>query len=103
MTLLGEANWYLPRALEWLPRAMRPGGVAVTIAYHSGEDRKIKQAWRAPVAEISRRRPPSSDERLPEGPWEELTRRVVTPSAAEVERNPRARSARLRAFRRKAA
>ncbi len=91
----------LDAALEWLPRAMRPGGVVVTLAYHSGEDRRIKRALRGPdVTRRARRLPQDTGARPPEGPWDELTRRVVTPSDAEKERNPRARSARLRAFRR---
>jgi len=89
----------LEAALAWLPGVMDDGGVAVTLAYHSGEDRRVKQALRGPVRAVSRRLPPAA-EGMP-GPWEELTRRVVTPSEEEIRRNPRARSARLRAFRRK--
>jgi 16S rRNA (cytosine1402-N4)-methyltransferase len=89
-------------ALGWLPGAMRPGGVVVTIAYHSGEDRLIKQALREPKASgRAARLPYLPGMRPPEGPWATLTTRVVTPSTAESRRNPRARSARLRAFRRK--
>jgi 16S rRNA (cytosine1402-N4)-methyltransferase len=96
----GEAE-DLESILEWLPRAMRPGGVVVTLAYHSGEDRRIKQALRGPArAGTPRRLPVRSEERPPEGPWQELTRKVVTPSHDEKAANPRARSARLRAFRR---
>jgi 16S rRNA (cytosine1402-N4)-methyltransferase len=96
----GEAE-DLEAALKWLPEAMDPGGVVVTLAYHSGEDRKIKQALRGPAgSRFARRLPEIPGARPPERPWEELTRRVVTPSPAERERNPRARSARLRAFRR---
>jgi 16S rRNA (cytosine1402-N4)-methyltransferase len=97
----GEAE-DLDAVLQWLPDAVRPGGVVVTLAYHSGEDRRVKRAvrgrpWMAPA-----RRPPAvSEERPPEGPWDELTRRVVTPTHEEEARNPRARSARLRAFRRR--
>ena len=89
----------LEAALAWLPEAMAESGVVVTIAYHSGEDRRVKQALRGPARVASRRLPPA-EAGLP-GPWEELTRRVVTSSDDEVRRNPRARSARLRAFRRK--
>ncbi len=92
----------LEAALEWLPGAMGPGGVVVTLAYHSGEDRRIKRALRgAHPPGPTRRLPEITGERPPEGPWEELARRVVTPSPAEKARNPRSRSARLRAFRRK--
>jgi len=93
----GEAE-DLEAALEWLPRAVRAGGVVVTIAYHSGEDRRVKNALRGERSVVSRRRPPAS---VAESPWEPLHRGVVTPSQEEVGRNPRARSARLRAFRRK--
>ena len=92
----------LEAALAWLPDAIRPGGVVVTLAYHSGEDRSIKQTLRgARMTRPMRRLPDRPGLRPPEGPWDELTRRVVTPSNAEKDRNPRARSARLRAFRRK--
>jgi 16S rRNA (cytosine1402-N4)-methyltransferase len=94
----------LESVLAWLPGAVRPGGVVVTLAYHSGEDRRIKQSLRGPRPEMSvRRQPWKPDPGLPERPWEILTRKVVTPSSEEVAANPRARSARLRAFRRKSA
>jgi 16S rRNA (cytosine1402-N4)-methyltransferase len=91
----------LEAALKWLPAAMRPGGVVVSLAYQSGEDRRIKRALRGSTSPRSvHRLPEIPGGRPPERPWEELTRRVVTPSQAETARNPRARSARLRAFRR---
>ena len=90
----------LEGALVWLPEAMADGGVVVTLAYHSGEDRRVKQALRGNPRPVSRRLPPSADEQL-NGPWEELTRRVVVAAQDEQDSNPRARSARLRAFRRK--
>jgi 16S rRNA (cytosine1402-N4)-methyltransferase len=91
----------LDAALAWLPEAIRPGGVVVTLAYHSGEDRRIKHMLRGtPEARSVRRLPRALEARAPERPWHELTRRVVTPSDEETARNPRARSARLRAFRR---
>ena len=97
----GEAD-DLDAMLQWLPEAMEDDGVVVTLAYHSGEDRRIKQAVRGPAPTASARRLPQHlEERPPEGPWEMVTRRVVVPSSDEVHRNPRARSARLRCFRRK--
>jgi 16S rRNA (cytosine1402-N4)-methyltransferase len=90
----------LEAGLDWLPGAMEDGAVVVTLAYHSGEDRRVKQALRGARPTVSRRVPAAA---TPEaaGPWQELTRRVVTPSEQEIRDNPRARSARLRAFRRK--
>lgn len=92
----------LEAALAWLPEVVRPGGVVVTLAYHSGEDRRIKHSLRGPRRVTPGRRVRAMIEHPgpPEGPWEELTRKVVTPSPEECQRNPRARSARLRAFRR---
>ena len=82
--------------------ALKGGAVLVVIAYHSLEDRTVKNAFR----EWSR-----SCVCPPEVPLcgcrgrplgETLTRKVLRPSEEEVERNPRARSARLRAWRRAA-
>jgi 16S rRNA (cytosine1402-N4)-methyltransferase len=89
----------LESALEWLPEAMADGGVVVTLAYHSGEDRRVKQALRGAPVRTSRRLPPAEPEAP--SPWEELSRKVVVPAETEQQMNPRARSARLRAFRRK--
>jgi len=91
----------LSAALEWLPDMMRPGGVVVTLAYRSGEDRRIKQAVRGGSKGTPRRVHRLMSQPPAEAPWQELTRSVVTPSAEEQAANPRARSARLRAFRRK--
>jgi 16S rRNA (cytosine1402-N4)-methyltransferase len=87
---------FLSEAYRWL----RPGGRLVVLAYHSLEDRLVKQAFRVwarsclcprsvPVCRCG---------------WSKkvtmLTARPLRPTAAEVERNPRARSARLRAVER---
>ena len=88
----------LESALAWLPGAMADGGVVVTLSYHSGEDRRVKRALRGEPRAGSRRLPAPAAE---PSPWEELTKKVVVPSELEQRTNPRARSARLRAFRRK--
>lgn len=81
---------------------MKAGGVMVVIAYHSLEDRVVKNAFR----EWSRACicPPELPACVCRGEalGETLTRKVVRPTDDEVERNPRARSARLRAWRRAA-
>lgn len=81
---------------------MKAGGVIVVIAYHSLEDRTVKNAFR----EWSRACvcPPELPACVCRGEplGETLTRKVVRPTDEEVQRNPRARSARLRAWRRAA-
>jgi 16S rRNA (cytosine1402-N4)-methyltransferase len=83
-----EVNRELEELAASLPRAVQllaPGGRLAAIAYHSLEDRILKRFL-------------AQDERL-----EPLFRKPVRPSAAEARRNPRARSAKLRAAERKAA
>lgn len=92
----------LESGLPAIREALRGGAVIVVIAYHSLEDRLVKQAFR------SWSRSCVCPPELPacvcraRSLGETLTRRVVRPSDDEVERNPRARSARLRAWRRAA-
>jgi len=76
---------------------LRPGGRLVVIAFHSLEDRIVKQTFRAEAQGC--RCPPGTPvcicghrPRL-----RILTPHPIFPSAAEVARNPRSRSARLRA------
>ncbi|RMF24582.1 MAG: 16S rRNA (cytosine(1402)-N(4))-methyltransferase RsmH [Deltaproteobacteria bacterium] len=89
---LGQLERFLARGWSLL----RPGGRLAILSYHSLEDRLVKRAfaeWAAdcvcppeqPVCTCSKR----AEVRL-------VTRRKRKPSPAEVERNPRARSAGLR-------
>jgi 16S rRNA (cytosine1402-N4)-methyltransferase len=77
--------------------ALRPGGRLVVIAYHSLEDRCVKQRFRE--AERGCRCPPRTPVCVCGGVKQlrVLTRRPVKPDEAEIRANPRARSARLRA------
>jgi 16S rRNA (cytosine1402-N4)-methyltransferase len=92
----------LEAGLPAIRDVMKAGGVMVVIAYHSLEDRAVKNAFRewSRSCVCAPEVPLCSCRGRPLG--ETLTRKVLRPSQAEVDRNPRARSARLRAWRRAA-
>ena len=83
-----------------LPMLLKVGGRAAVISFHSLEDRRVKQAFRALEGRCTC--PP----KLPQcvcgagGNFQNLTKKAVTASDDEVAANPRARSARLRAVQR---
>ena len=96
---LGE----LARGLDAAERLLRPGGRLAVVSFHSLEDRAVKDFLRdrsgsAPAG--SRHLPPVQRPRAPS--FGKLPK-AVRPSAAETARNPRARSATLRAAVRTAA
>jgi len=95
---LGE----LERALPALRDALEPEGVLVVLSYHSLEDRLVKESFRewsrgcicppeAPVC-TCRGRPLGTT----------LTKKPIEASEAEIAMNPRARSAKLRAWKKAA-
>ena len=63
-------------------QVLRPGGRLVMISFHSLEDRIVKDAMR---------------EGAKLGQYKLLTKKPVTPGEEEIDRNPRSRSAKLRA------
>ena len=73
----------LKALLEAAPRVLKPGGRVVVISFHSLEDRIVKDAFRE--AQIKYKY------------FRVLTKKPVTASEEEQDRNPRARSAKLRA------
>lgn len=79
---LANIEQVLPQALQ----VVNQGGRIVTIGFHEGEDRQVKVAFRN---------------------WEEkgfgtiVTKKAIEPSEEEVQKNPRSRSAKLRAFEKK--
>ena len=77
---LGSLDAALPAGAELLA----PSGRFGVIAFHSLEDRLVKQAFR----------------RLSASGWRALTRKPVRPGPDEVHSNPRARSARFRVLER---
>ena len=69
--------------LEAAPQILKPGGRLVIISFHSLEDRIVKDAFRDGVKQ---------------GHYKALMKKPVTASDEEVDRNPRSRSAKLRAI-----
>jgi 16S rRNA (cytosine1402-N4)-methyltransferase len=72
----------LRELLKAAPQVLKPGGRIVIISFHSLEDRIVKDAFR---------------EGAKQGHYRLLTKKPVTAGEEEIERNPRARSAKMRA------
>jgi 16S rRNA (cytosine1402-N4)-methyltransferase len=89
----------LAAALPRLRDRLEPGGTFVAIAYHSGEDRLVKQAFRdwSQACICPPRQLQCTCRARPLG--RTLTKKAVSASTEEASRNPRSRSARLRAWR----
>jgi 16S rRNA (cytosine1402-N4)-methyltransferase len=68
--------------LQSAPRVLKPGGRLVIISFHSLEDRKVKDSLR---------------EGAKQGLYRLLTKKPATATEEEIDRNPRSRSAKLRA------
>jgi len=93
----------LQRALPRLRDRLAPRGILAVMSYHSGEDRMVKHAFRDWSRDcVCPPRQPMCTCGGANALGEVLTRRAVVADANEVARNPRARSAKLRAWRRAA-
>jgi 16S rRNA (cytosine1402-N4)-methyltransferase len=71
----------LQRLLDVAPALLKPGGVVAIVSFHSGEDRLVKQCFRA---------------NLRAGVYREIAEDPITATPDEAARNPRSRSAKLR-------
>ncbi|HXC26103.1 MAG TPA: 16S rRNA (cytosine(1402)-N(4))-methyltransferase RsmH [Gemmatimonadaceae bacterium] len=88
----------LARALPLLRDRLTAGGILAIIAYHSGEDRLVKQAMRdwSIACHCPPKQPMCTCEGIALGKL--LTRKAVKPAVTEATQNPRARSAKLRVW-----
>ncbi len=71
----------LERLLKYMPHVLKPGGIGAIISFHSGEDRRVKHAFR---------------EAHRAGIYSEISHEPLIADEAEERKNPRARSAKLR-------
>jgi len=83
----------LERALHAASRIVHPGGRLAVISYHSLEDRRVKRFMRSGNFEGTVRKDLYGN---PLTPWNPVDRSAIRPDDSEIDRNPRARSARLR-------
>lgn len=79
---------HLESALRDAAGVLAPGGRLCAISFHSLEDRIVKRTFRSLAGEAS-------------SPWTVLTKKPQLPTQEEVDRNPRARSAKLRVLERR--
>lgn len=90
----------LADGLNAAERALKPGGLLAVVTFHSLEDRIVKRFFQLASGhdpKANRYAPAKSDT---EARFDMVTRKAVAPDEAEVARNPRARSAKLRVGRR---
>lgn len=71
----------LDHLLRILPSILKPGGRAAIISFHSGEDRRVKQAFKQGIAL---------------GHYQQIAEEPIRPGFDEQKNNPRSRSAKLR-------
>ena len=87
----------LERVLEDALPLLSPQGRLIVLSYHSLEDRMVKEFFRRQAAtalpSVKKGLPPT----LVTPQLRVLTKKPITPSVLEMDRNPRARSAKLRA------
>jgi 16S rRNA (cytosine1402-N4)-methyltransferase len=67
--------------LEAAPKLLKPSGRIAVISFHSLEDRIAKDSFR---------------DGAHQGIWEVLTKKPITATEEEIDRNPRSRSAKMR-------
>jgi len=84
----------LKECLMYCYTVLKPKGRLVVISYHSLEDRLVKNVMKTGNAEGIEEKDPiyGSSKKI----YKNLTSKPILPAAEEIERNPRARSAKLR-------
>ena len=88
----------LSKGLEGILRKINVNGVVVVISYHSLEDRIVKNIFRNLSSDPDIREQYKKDDILSKRLVRRLTKKVLLPSEEEQIKNPRARSAKMRAI-----
>ena len=93
----------LAEGLMAAERALKPGGLLAVVSFHSLEDRIVKRFFQQASGGESNANRYAPQTALNTARFDLVTKRAVGPDEAELEDNPRARSAKLRIGRRTAA
>lgn len=84
----------LKELLQQIPPLLKPGGRVAIITFHSLEDRLVKNFFKRGSWDEPEQHPFISTEKVSE--LKVITKKPILPSAEELKRNPRSRSAKLR-------
>ena len=84
------------RGLMAAERALAPGGKLAVVTFHSVEDRMVKRFLTARSGSGGRSNRYAPEVEIPDAQFLLTPKKAIGPDADELERNPRARSARLR-------
>lgn len=90
----------LQEAFEAMAMRLKPNGILCVLSYHSLEDRAVKHAFRALVARQKELVAPNGGGAPSTPTFQIMTPKPLEPTEQEIQENPRARSAKLRALRR---
>lgn len=99
--VVNDERGALDRGLQAAWDCLAPGGVLAVITFHSGEDRQVKEFFRVEARDYDL---PKGEDDLPHlrqprpARGRFVTRKAILPSEEEQRRNPRSRSAQLRAL-----
>ena len=88
-----EVNQEMKEMLYAATEALKPGGRLVVITYHSLEDRMVKNIMKTGNVEGKMEKDFFGNVQTP---FRLVNNKVIVPDDAEIERNPRSRSAKLR-------
>lgn len=99
--VVNDERGALDRGLQTAWDLLAPGGVLAVITFHSGEDRQVKEFFRIEARDYDL---PAGEEDFPHlriprvARGRFVTRKAILPTEDELRRNPRSRSAQLRAL-----